>query len=122
MRAKISPTYFVWTNPLITGLIAFGLFYPLPVGLVAPHLLVNIPVFTAWYLRLLETHSTQLYFLFTISVYVHIAEALLAMAICNRHGLTRTTTMKWMASVFLNGVFSLFYLIKPTSVLKGKPH
>ncbi|XP_023344553.1 uncharacterized protein LOC111713828 [Eurytemora carolleeae] len=115
-KHAVSANYFVWTNPSITAFILFGLFYLLPVSLFNPALLPQLPI-VDMYMKYVEQYNMLIKFVFIISVYIHVIETLVAIALCNRHQLGFSATLKWTLSVAVNGVFSLKYLLNPQNNL-----
>lgn len=111
---SLDPNYFVATDRRITLLFLVCLFYLLPAALMKPSLLPPLGPLTTLYISLIQRFSTYAWFIFTCSIYLHLAEVLISIALCMRYQLNVKTTIKWALSVFVNGIFSLFFLVTPT--------
>jgi len=108
----LPPDYFVANNLAITAFCAIGLFYLLPFSLYAPQYIPNTPI-TEIFLGFMQDYRIFFQFILNISLYIHVAETLVAIALCNRRKLNFPATLKWTLNVAVHGVFSLRYLVSP---------
>lgn len=109
----MDPNYFVKTHGGITAFILVNLFYLLPAGLMWPNLLPPLGPITDLFLSFITNYNTLWWLVYRLAMYVHVIETLLALLLCIRYQLNIRTTCKWIASVFINGGFSLYFLVKP---------
>ena len=111
MSRKVSENYFQRPPWYIEGFVMFGLWYLLSVSVLAPHLLPNTGAVTDAYLRFVTSNSTLIYKIYYGAILIHILETLAALYLCHRLQLNMCTSLKWVFSVFLFGIFSLWKLI-----------
>jgi len=114
----VKPDYFRMPARSVSVIILVVVFYLLPASIMAPQLIPSIPGVTDRYLQFVSDYNVYYWFYFWIVVYIHSAEALVAVALCIRKNINLVTTMKWTLNVAVHGVFALKFLVSPPEEAK----
>jgi hypothetical protein len=115
-KLKLPPDYFRSVNPFITIVIIVGLFVLVQIMAFFPHVLPDLHLgsFGEFLHRISLDYPLAVRIFFLLCMAVHSVEASIGFYLSrHRHRLNWCATFKWTLSSFVNGYFSLKFLLKP---------